>query len=244
MFISWRTYNATSGVVATDLPFWCARCGAQCPMQVRTQGYASSVAVYGAGGSAAAAQTGAQADAQYRARTAARFVRCPGCGEVAPDMEAQHAAIVARVTHRARRALPVSAVIGLAACVVLGGAGLLDIGASKSAFVSGLAAGITIFGASLFLLSQTPPVLQPPPAEVWLQWGEWIPGQIAVPGRPPSTTGLKAAGAVLAAVGGLATMIALILWGTTFGSVYVLDADGRATLDMKVDGAPARSLPS
>ncbi len=244
MFISWRTYRAQTGIVETDMAFWCARCGAQCPMQIRTQGFGSSVALYGAvGGSADAARNSAVGDARARAQNAARFVRCPGCGGVPRELEAHYAALIERITRRAKRALPIAAVIGGLATVVLGGAGLLDIGVSSAALVAGLASGVALFGMSLFLLSQTEPVVQPAPAEVWLQWGDWIPGQLAIPPRPPSTAGKKAAGAIATVFGGLTAFIALIVWAGTFGDVYVVDSDGRATLEVQLDGATVRATP-
>lgn len=243
MFVSWRTYRAQTGVVETELPFGCQRCGAQCPMRVRTQGLGSSTALYGAiGGGADQARQAAVGNAQANAHQAARFVRCPQCGATAHD--AFHAALVDRSETRTKRALPYAAALGGATALVLGGLGLLDAGVTLSPTVAGLGVAALLFGLVLATMSRPLPMVGPPMAEVWLSWTtaqgpQWIPGQLAAPQRAASRGTATVVGVLSAVFGGIVALVALGMWASTFGTLYVLETSGKTSIDVKVDGVTA-----
>jgi len=242
-FVSYRTYRATAGLT-TQLEYCCAMCGTRATANIETQGSGQSVNLYGIGNGAMSAEQGAQAAARGNAIAALQSAPCPRCGSYQPTILQRFAHYANDIAKKKARALPIAAVV--AGLVFLAGVvpAIRDLKYSSALLVTMVFTGLTVFSL-VYAIARWPgqrPMV--PMANLHFWWGRhdgsvgWTPPpHVPLPAipMPGSTHALGLAGMVLF---GFVSLIALIVYGTTFENVYVVDLKDRAVVIDGVEVTP------
>lgn len=238
MFITTRTYTATRAI-SRQLEYACAHCGARAAATVEATATAQSRAVYGVGGSANAAAQSANSAAEHQAFRALQEAPCPRCGRYQPQLEASFKAYADGVARTKRRRLPLAAFVAL----LVIGAGIVpairDLAISSALLITVLLAAAAAFGIALAVFGAPPRRPVPPHARIHFWWGlpdgsvGWVPPPpVPLPSLPSHpivhVVGVLAGGAL-----GIASLVALGAYSSTFEDVFVVD--GSAT-PIVVDG--------
>lgn len=238
MFITWRTYTATAGF-STQLDYSCALCGARAVASVQTQATGTSTAVYGAGGGGDQATMSAQYAAQANAIGALHHAPCPRCGGYQPVVTSRFEAYNERFAKRKKRALPIAA-IAFGAVMMLGIVpAVRDLKHSSALLVMFVFGALAVAGIVYAVLRSAGPRPTVPWGQVHFWWGRpdgtsgWVPPPHVPPPAlaPPSSANV--AGGVLAGFAGVAMLVSLAVWGSTFEKIYVVDWNDRP---VTVDG--------
>ncbi len=241
-------HEGRTGVVDLSLPFRCERCGAQTSALVRTEGKQTSVAIYGVGGSAAAAQRAAINDAQRNAILDLQGAPCPGCGELQPAAIAALERASRRVASQAKHRLPLSIVAAVLIGGFFGWLGVRDLAQTSAGIV--VAMGFALAAAAGTFAMYSWPIPRPTigPGNVWFWWSTfqgataWVaPPPVRAATLPPlPTRPTRVVSMVAAALAGLAGLVGIggvFAWLGTVESVYVLaNATDADALAVRVDG--------
>ena len=241
-FVRTTTYTAQTGTVELDLPYQCAYCHHQDTARVQTSGRGTSVAVYGIGGNANNASHAAREQAVKNAHAAVREAACPACGSFAWEKVSKVNQARIADTRRGKRRVPLAAVPAALLFLLIAPFAAAD--RSGWLFLLAASSALGLFGLVFLLASpkRVAAVMQVP-NNVWFHGFDWEgkarapvvhePTGIApapAPVRVPSWVGFV--GAVACAP---AAMLALAMWGATFKSARVVNANDEQ-LTVKVDG--------
>jgi hypothetical protein len=255
-YVRTTTYRARTGPVEARMPYPCAHCGVSATALVRTEGNASSVAVYGGGGSAEAAKKKAYEAAQANAVHALKTTACPNCGKLQPPILAQFGDAAKRLAWRRKIGVPLA--LGLAGLfgVSLAGVGIADRDHSAGAlFVAfPLAFMVAAFGVGLARRRWASP-LDKKTGTVWFWWtppptyreagpAQWRPAspprevpELRQPSRHAFVVGL-----LLAACGLVLSFVALGVKASMYEPVYVVNTSGNKDFGVKIDGRAVGSV--
>lgn len=246
MFISWRTYTSTASF-STQLEYVCALCGTRAVAAVEAQGMGTSTAVYGAGGGGDQAAMGAQYAAQANAIGALQHAPCPRCGGYQPVVTSRFQAFNDRVAKCSKRALPIAA-ITFGAIMLLGIVPALRDLKYSSALLVTMVFGALCVAGTVFAVVRSPGARPTIPwANVQFWWGRhdgtagWMPPPHipAPPLAPPSSANV--AGGFLAGIAGIAMLVSLAVWGSTYQKIYVVDWKDWGDRPISIDGVDVTS---
>lgn len=241
-------YEGRTGVVDLSVPFRCARCGAQTLALVRTEGKQTSVALYGVGGSAAAAKSAAVNDAQRNAFADLQGAPCPGCGELQPASIAAVERAARRIASQAKLRLPLSIVAAMLVGSFFGWLGARDLAETSAGIVVAIGLALAAAAGTFAMYSWPQPRPNIGPANVWFWWSTpqgapaWVaPPPVRVAGLPQlpvrPTRVVSVLAAALAALAGMVGIGGVFAWLGTVESVYVLaNATDADALAVRVDG--------
>jgi hypothetical protein len=244
-FIYRRTYTATAGY-SSQLDYVCALCGTRAVASVQAQGTSQSTAVYGVGGSADQASYGAHYAAQANAYGALQHAPCPHCGGYQPVVTSRYAAFGERVARAKKRALPIAAAVAAVTLLLGIVPAIRDLQHSSALLVTMILAALGISGIIYAVIRSPGPRPQVPWGAVHFWWarpehpgsGAWVsPPHVPPPPLPPPSA-MPALGGTFGGLSVFGALIALIAWGTTFESVYVVDYEDRA---VTIDGIDVTS---
>ena len=219
MFVSWRTYRATTGTVENRFAFECQHCGAQTVALVQSVGEMTSTALYGAvGGSAEAARIGAQTAAYGNAIRGLQDASCPRCSGFQPAFTAMLDQRAAIAKQKEMRALPIAAAMAALIALALAYPAVKDLRHSSALLTMSIALTVAAFGVSYAMLRWPPRVPTPPKANVYFWWarpGEapgWLPPPTARPFISEPSRALPALALMTGAPAGLVALVALLVW--------------------------------
>lgn len=241
-------YEGRTGVVDLNVPFRCARCGAQTSALVRTEGKQTSVAIYGVGGSAADAQRAAVNDAQRNAILDLGGAPCPGCGELQPASIAAVERAARRIASQAKLRLPLSILAAVLVGSFFGWLGVRDLAETSAGIVVAIGLALAAAAGTFAMYSWPLPRPNLGPANVWFWWSTpqgapaWVaPSPVRVAGLPQMPARpTRLVSVIAAALAGLAGMVGIggvFAWLGTVESVYVLaNATDADALTVRVDG--------
>jgi hypothetical protein len=247
-YVRTTTYRARTGPVDTKMMYPCAHCGVQSTAIVRAEGTASSVAVYGAGGSAEAARRKAFESAHATALQSLRVTACPACRQLQPFVLSEFAEADRRLRWRRRVGRPLAAGVALALGLLVAIPGILDVRHSMGLLV--VALGVTLAAGGIGLGSALRGWRSPlrPGGSVWFWWApppgyreagtpSWV--VAPPPASVPQVTQAPANGLVFGLLAGgagmLTALVGLCVWAASFSTVYVVNA-APAPLVVRVDG--------
>ena len=248
MFITWRTYSATTGPIEQRVDYACGHCGTRAAAMVRTTGAGSSTAVYGAGGGAEQARRGAAQSAWSNAAHAMTTVPCPHCGRLPNLLLAQIEAARAKVDKRRRLRVPLVAIAAVLAALVTIPFAVRDLRSSASGLVAAIAA-VTLAASFAGMVTSWPTHLPSliRRAEVWLWWGQpsGEPGWVQAPPAAPPVAPIRVmrAGYIISLISLLASgvfgTVALAFLANTFVDVLVVDVANKGGIIVEIDGKVA-----
>jgi len=248
-YVRTTTYRARTGPVDSRMMYPCGHCGVQSTAMVRTEGSASSVAVYGAGGSAEIARRKAFEIAHASALKALKTTACPSCRQLQPFVLAEFTEAERKIRWRRKVGLPIAVGLAAAAGLLVAIPGILDIGHSVGLLVTALGVLLAVGGVGIgSALRRWRSPLRPVGA-VWFWWSpppgyrdsaaaQWSaaqpPASVPPVTQPPAHA--LATGLLVAGLGAVLSLGGLIAWAASFEGVYVLNPSATSALVVHVDG--------
>jgi hypothetical protein len=249
-YVRTTTYRARTGPVDTRMMYPCGHCGLQSTALVRTEGNATSVAVYGAGGSADIARRKAFEAAHTTALQTLKTTACPSCRQLQPFVLAEFAEAQRRVTWRRKIGLPVAIGAAVTAGLLLGIPGILDVRHSAGLLVAALGLSLAVGGVGIGAALQRWRSPLRALGAVWFWWApppgyrdsataaQWTaapqPASVPQVTQPPAHA--LVAGLLAAGVGFLTMIMGLGAWAASFSSVYVVNPTPDVAMVVRVDG--------
>jgi hypothetical protein len=232
-----------TGLLDRYFAFVCAHCGVTTASMVRTFGY-------GAGPNQLAAERSAAAAADAFAYRAVSASACPHCGELQPAVHEQFARASKKSDQKRRFRVPVAVAALVLALVVLAIPAIGDLAHSFTLSFFAVSASATI--GALVLASMSGPVVTPAtdPSGVWFSMdphsgpGSWFParaGRTPFVPQPPSL--LRKLSFAAAGITTLSAIVALVLWGRTFRTIYVVSSEAPFhPITVSIDGVQVGTL--